>query len=377
MRGKRLLAKVESGEVPMRYVDESVRRMLETARRTNATLNRAPERAFDDDKQRIAICRQAAAAGIVLLRNEENILPLATDANVLVLGEHATRPSVSGGGSAMLNPPYMSAPLDAIKASTSGTVTYHQGVPTWRLVPELDSRLCDQVKISLRNNGEESDVWTDTRAKASISLLDQRIPNLSDKFTTTLDTTITATESGRYILSVFCVADTEVYLDDKLLESIKPPHISVEQFLFERFDFENRINIDLKKDQSVSLRIVSQSKQRTGFEPAPQGLRVGLELDVDVTKVLSEVKVLAEKAERVIVITGLNPDWEGEGSDRIDMHLPREQEKMVRLLAEMGKKVVLVNQSGTPVDLRCAKGISGIIQGFYGGMECGNGESTS
>jgi beta-glucosidase len=91
---------------------------------------------------------------------------------------------------------------------------------------------------------------------------------------------------------------------------------------------------------------------------------------------LSEIEKLAEKADKVVLLTGLNPDWEGEGSDRINMRLPRRQEDLVRLLAKTGKKVVMVNQSGTPVDLRCAEGVAGIVQAFYGGMESGNGEAA-
>jgi beta-glucosidase len=374
MRSRRVIDQVRSGELDERYVDTAVRRMIETASKTAAPLARLPERAFDNDRGRSLICRQAAAEGMVLLRNEEQLLPLRADANILVVGEHADRPSISGGGSALLNPPYVSAPLDAIQRATSGKVAYHPGIPTWRLVPELDTRFTEEVSISLTNAGEEAPLWKDRRPKASISLLDQRIPGLGPDFTTTLEAQITPVESGTHTLSVFCVAETHVYLDDALLATFKPPHVSVEQFLFERFDFENLITVDLEADKAQTLRVESKSKVRTGHEPPAQGLRVGLVKDVDVDAALEQLDGLAAQGDHVVVMTGLNPDWEGEGSDRVDLRLPRQQEEMLRRLAKHGHKVVLVNQSGGPVDLTCADGISSVVQAFYGGMECGNGQ---
>lgn len=374
MRAKRVIDEVRSGELEQRYVDAAVRRMIETASKTAAPLSRPAERAFDNNETRSTLCRQAAAEGMVLLRNNAQLLPLRTDAHVLVVGEHAVRPSLSGGGSALLNPPYVSIPLDAIRQATSGKVEYHAGVPTWRLVPELDARFTDSVRISLTNAGDVNPLWEDSRPKASISLLDQRIPGLGPDFVTTLEARVTPVESGKHTLSVFCVAETHVYLDDTLLATLNPPHISVEQFLFERFDFENQIPVDLEAGKNQLLRVVSKSKARTGFEPPAQGLRVGLIKDVEVDDALEELETMAAQADHIVVITGLNPDWEGEGSDRVDLKLPRQQEELLRRLTKHGRKVALVNQSGGPVDLACANGISSIVQGFYGGMECGNGE---
>ena len=347
--------------------------MLDTASKTKPMQKRHDEKPFNGDKETISVARQAATDGIVLLRNEKATLPLDKKADILVIGEHAIRPSISGGGSALLNAPYMSAPLDAIKASTSGNVTYHPGVPTWRLVPELDSELCDQVEIVLKNVGSEEAVWKTTKEKASISLLDQRISDLGPEFTINLDTTIRPQKTGKHLLSLFCVAETEIYLDDQLLKTITPPHISVEQFLFERFDFETTMDIDLTAGTPVKLRVVSKSKAKTGMEPPAQGLRIGLIYAVDEEKSIDQAVQLAKEAKQVVLFTGLNPDWEGEGSDRADIHLPRRQAEFVSHLAETGTRIVLVNQSGGPIDLRFASKVDSIVQAFYGGMECGNG----
>lgn len=373
MRGGRLLEAVRSGKIEQRYIDDAVVRMIKTARKTSAPQTRTPEKPFDNDPKRIALCRQAASEGAVLLRNNNQVLPLPLDANVLIIGEPAERPAMGGGGSAMLSAPYLSTPLDAIRRAGTGSIKYHPGVPTWRLVPELDSTFCENIDIALVNDGDAKPIWTDSRERASISLLDQRIPGLSDKFTLELQAKITPVSSGSHTLALFCVAETEIYLDDKLIHTVNPPHISVEQFLFERFDFETRLPIDLIAGTPVNLKIVSKSKQRTGFEPPAQGLSVGLVYDRDEQQAIAECSDLAAKADFVVVMTGLNKDWEGEGTDRADIRLPRKQEELVRAVAKVGKRVVLVNQSGSPIDFRCADEVDSIVQAFYGGMECGNG----
>jgi beta-glucosidase len=86
-----LVELVREGKVPERRIDESVRRILrlkyrlglfdDPASRTGATLTGEPGR-------RVAL--QAAHEAITLLRNQENLLPLARDARVLVTGPTAT-----------------------------------------------------------------------------------------------------------------------------------------------------------------------------------------------------------------------------------------------------------------------------------------------
>jgi hypothetical protein len=75
-----------------------------------------------------------------------------------------------------------------------------------------------------------------------------------------------------------------------------------------------------------------------------------------------------------VLFTGLNGEWESEGSDRADIHLPRSQEKLVKAVLAVRSDVVLVNQSGSAIDLEFCESIHGIVQAFLGGMEGGNGE---
>jgi beta-glucosidase len=74
-------------------------------------------------------------------------------------------------------------------------------------------------------------------------------------------------------------------------------------------------------------------------------------------------------------VLGLNDEWESEGYDRKSMELPGAQDKLVwRLLKDSGnpEKIIVVNQSGSPVHMPWAEEVSTILQAWYGGQEAGN-----
>jgi len=93
---------VDAGEIPQARIDDAVRRILRVklsigllknplgpASDTQATLG--------DDAAR-ALAREAAAKSLVLLKNDQGILPLAKDAKLLVLGPAADDLGVQCGG---------------------------------------------------------------------------------------------------------------------------------------------------------------------------------------------------------------------------------------------------------------------------------------
>lgn len=75
------------------------------------------ERSRDTPEGR-QFCRNLAAEGIVLLKNQGHVLPLGQSGRqkkILVTGANVHANVISGGGSAALKPTYVAAPLDCIK----------------------------------------------------------------------------------------------------------------------------------------------------------------------------------------------------------------------------------------------------------------------
>ena len=86
----------ENGLITEGEIDKSVLRLLELAEKTENKLKKVTTKKED----RHAISRMIAENGMVLLKNEDNILPLGS-CNIVVEGHQATVPTISGGGSAL------------------------------------------------------------------------------------------------------------------------------------------------------------------------------------------------------------------------------------------------------------------------------------
>ncbi|WP_347977872.1 family 78 glycoside hydrolase catalytic domain [Microbacterium sp. ProA8] len=104
---------VRSGRLDRSLVERSVARLAQLADRTASA--HAAGLSFDADAHH-ALARRAAAASVVLLRNERATLPLAIGQQVAVIGEFAARPQFQGGGSSHVNPTRLDIPLDELRA---------------------------------------------------------------------------------------------------------------------------------------------------------------------------------------------------------------------------------------------------------------------
>lgn len=94
---------VKAGKVPPSRVSDAVRRVLRSLYATGADI--AVPRGDADMDAHAAEARKVAEAGIVLLKNEGDILPLMQSARrVAVIGGHADRGVLSGAGSSQVTP---------------------------------------------------------------------------------------------------------------------------------------------------------------------------------------------------------------------------------------------------------------------------------
>lgn len=109
-----VVAAVRAGTLPEDVLNASAARVIELALR--GVENRRPETSIDVDAHH-ALAREAAAASVVLLRNEGGILPLPTDSGSLaVIGEFARTPRYQGSGSSQIVPTRLDNALDEIRA---------------------------------------------------------------------------------------------------------------------------------------------------------------------------------------------------------------------------------------------------------------------
>ena len=105
---------IKSGKYGTDELDDKVRRLLRLQFRTNLAEGRGHGRFVCPDHS--AAARKIAAGGIVLLKNDSDVLPIKDARKILVVGENAVEMLRVGGDSSSLKAKYEISPLDGIKA---------------------------------------------------------------------------------------------------------------------------------------------------------------------------------------------------------------------------------------------------------------------
>ncbi len=117
---------IKAGKYTTRELDEKVRRVLRLFFRT--TMNRHRGYGFLCSDSHYAAARKIAGEGIVLLKNDRQLLPISPTAQprLLVVGENAVKMMTVGGGSSSLKVQREISPLDGLRAVYSH-VDYERG----------------------------------------------------------------------------------------------------------------------------------------------------------------------------------------------------------------------------------------------------------
>jgi beta-glucosidase len=130
---------VANGTLDAAALDTAAQRVADLVDRAVAHLD--ANATYDADAHH-ALAREVAGRGVVLLKNEGDLLPLAPEGqSIAVIGEYARTPRYQGGGSSQINPTRLDTALAEITALTSATVTFApgytvEGWPSAKLIAE-------------------------------------------------------------------------------------------------------------------------------------------------------------------------------------------------------------------------------------------------
>ena len=117
------------GKLPMKDLDDKAARVLRLIMRTEMNRNR-PYGSLNSPEH-YAAARRIAGEGIVLLKNDKKLLPVAPDVRkILVVGENAIKMMTVGGGSSSLKVQRETLPLDGLRAKAANRgieVAYERG----------------------------------------------------------------------------------------------------------------------------------------------------------------------------------------------------------------------------------------------------------
>ena len=122
---RELMKAVQTGKITEADVDARLEELLELVFTTKAAVDAAPGK-FDADAHH-ALARRAAAQSIVLLKNENSLLPLVKGEKVAVIGDFAQTPRYQGAGSSAVNSIKVDSFLDCLAESGLNSIGYAKG----------------------------------------------------------------------------------------------------------------------------------------------------------------------------------------------------------------------------------------------------------
>ena len=110
---RRIVAAVRRGKLAEADLDRSVGRVVDLVLKS---LERPRPAAAPDFDAHHALARKAAAEGMVLLKNDDDLLPLSAASSVALIGSFAKSPRYQGTGSSRVTPTRLESAFDALAA---------------------------------------------------------------------------------------------------------------------------------------------------------------------------------------------------------------------------------------------------------------------
>lgn len=146
---KNIVLAVRNGDLDEQILDRCAARILKLVE--TGIKNKKEGFQYDAD-QHHTLARRASAESIVLLKNEEEILPLEPQQKIAVIGDFAKIPRYQGYGSSVINPSRLDCAFDEMLkyASHPENITYAVGYErtTSAICEELVRQACDVAKRS-------------------------------------------------------------------------------------------------------------------------------------------------------------------------------------------------------------------------------------
>lgn len=376
--GNPLLEAVKNGSVDESEVDEKVRRVL----RVYDSLGLLDGRAKNLPEAKIATeqhCKTAldiAREGIVLLKNEDNALPLNPKKvkNVLVTGPNANKKLcvIAMGGSSWVHAPYEITVLEGIRNILGDAkVTYLSSDELGGFITlPKEMIMADETThgVNARYYKKGSNEPVVSRVVDNIDYMwEMKSPVKEipvDEFREArFDTWIHAQEDGKYTLKFIVGGGSVLAYNNEWAGApivIADPNSGTSTAT---------ATLDIRKGQPFHLCMIYS---RTSGDAA---VRVEVETPKSTSseRQMARIRKAAKKADAVIVVGGIDHSIDTEGRDRASIDFPLAQQTLVENIAKYNKNVNLVLLNGSPLEM-CGveKSVKSIVEAWYPGLEGGN-----
>jgi len=367
MNAKTLLPAIRRGEVSMATIDDKVRRILRKAiefgfyDREQMDV-RIP--AYSQQGREIAL--EEARSGIVLLKNENSLLPLDREKfkTIAVIGPD-TYPAVPGGGGSSLTTPFHSVSyLEGISdyLGKEARVLYlSETVPLDEIVARTQFQTSPGgprgLKAEYFNNeqpqGEPALTRTDERVDFHWGAGSYSDEGPVDHFSVRWTGYFIPDAEDDYKFYVSADDGARLYLDDvRVIDDWKTHAETLDTY---------STHLAAGKAHKIRLEYFESTATATA--------RFGISA---ATQPIGEAtKALASKVDAVILCMGFDPNNEGEGSDRT-FRLPGGQDAFIEQVASVNKNVIVVLTAGGNVEMtRWIDKVPALLHAWYPGQEGG------
>ncbi|OGU52373.1 MAG: glucan 1,4-alpha-glucosidase, partial [Ignavibacteria bacterium GWC2_36_12] len=379
-----LLKAINQGLITANEIDTAVKRIL-TARFKLGMFDppeNVPYSKLDkiDTPENKTVALDAARKSIVLLKNENDLLPLKKDLNtIVVLGPNANDIEVLlGNYNGFPSDPI--TPLQGIKNKLKNTtVIYERGcelaenLPSFEVVGEsflytsLDKKQKGLVGEYFNNR--------DFIGEAAFSRIDSKIdfawwdgaPDKDfdpDNFGVRWTGFIVPEKFGKYVLGGYGFNGFRIFIEDTLLVQFDGEFDPVKTYKY----------LNLAAGKAYKIKIEFYKKLRYSF----------MQLIWSVPDEGREQRAIeaVKRADIVIMFMGLSPRLEGEemkvevegfkGGDRVTLDLPGTQSKFIKKIHSLGKPMILVLLNGSAVSINWEnENVPAIIEAWYPGQATG------
>lgn len=374
---EKLRVEMEEGRLSAAQVDEVAVRIIRLLFAAKHHVDGPSE--LDSPRHR-SLARKAAERSVVLLKNDNAVLPLQLDSlkSLAVIGPNAAHARLGGGGSASVTPFYSISPLDGLRELAAGKcdVRYAEGcflVGDQPTVPSDVLRTGPQADAPHGLTGKYFETH-DTTASPSLERVDAMldfswgwsapghgVPRFH--FGACWSGWLIPPATGLYTLGFQAdQAMARLYLDDQMILDGWDSTGFFEDCFTDR---AMQTEIELEDGRPVKLRM----------EFAKTGPKTGIRLQwVPPGRVdpVDEAVQLAADSDAVVICAGLCNLLEGGANDRKELALPGRQAELIEKVAAVNPRtaVVLINGSVVSVS-EWLEHVPALVEAWYPGQEGG------
>jgi len=371
MNRTNLIPAINNGELSIATIDDKVRRILRVIVRAGF-LDRPQEiKSIPlDDPENAKVALDIAREGIVLLKNEKNILPLdlTTIKSLAVIGPNAHPGVPAGGGSSFTYAFHATSVLDAVKkrAGQNVQVFYDPGISDIDISALADNSIFEhEASDGSIQQGLLAEYYSNMQLSGEPAAkgVAQHInfdwkegsPEIlpKDYFSVRFTGSIRPEKTGQYFFAAYSDDGIRVYLDGEPIIQDWSNHSARKRSAKRQLESGKVYEIKLEYYENWGLAV---ARFCWGFVPDPKD---------------SPACQIAARADVAIVCVGFNSAEESEGMDR-SFELLQGQAELISAVAEKNPKTIVVLNSGGSVSWEgWLEKVPALVHAWYPGQEGG------